>query len=598
MEGQALFEANLSSMESMGLLSARTSEALRAASSRSSRLSFSQSSGWLFEDPASGLRLLLHSRRDPQGEAGRQLDAWFESGAGRDSGLFVVLGAAGLVHVKALASRLKPGSKLFVLEPFPEILAAALAQSSLQELALQGLELRFASHGDFPALMEELRFELRKLECLDVSVFAHPASSRLDPELYRRIESAFAEKLCHESMNRETLIRFSRQWILNSLSNLPAISSSAQAGAFAGLFKGCSAIAIGAGPSLDASLSLLASLKGKFLLVAAGTALKPLLKAGIEPDFVVAVDSDPKTLRQYEGMSLSGQRLAASCNVDPRLPALFPGRSCFFSLNLSCSLNQWLESGGLLPERLSAGGTVIVSAVDFARLLGCSRIALCGVDLAMGSGGLSHSSGSVYSGRREEHDLVSVPGNWEGSVMTSRQFAAYIGFAGNFLYDLKQRFQVDIFNANGSGARIPNAKLLMPEELGSIAGASPASGRARLDALLHASPRLPGSASFSRYAADSASWISSLVQDERAAMALAKISPREAEELFAAIELRLKDPSPGSELLGSLLEVELRGFAAMPGASSVALHCKIFEAATALLEILRNLPGSLPGETS
>ena len=593
MTESALFEANLRSLESRGLVSPRTASALRDSVGRS-RLGFSQGSGWVFDDAKAGLRLLLHSRRDPSGEAERQLDAWFSSGSARAGGLFIVLGAAGLVHVKALATRLPAGSKLMALEPLPDVLAAALSLTPLAELERPDVELRFASHYDLPSLLEELRFEMRKLEVLDVSVFLHPASSRTAPELYKTLEEGLAEKLRHESANRETLSRFTRQWVLNSLANLPVLLRSAPAGAFGGLFKGCSALAIGAGPSLDSSLEIIASLKGRFLLVAAGTALKPLLKAGIEPDFVVAVDSDPKTLRQYDGLSLSGLTLAASCNVDPRLPTLFGERTCLFSANLSGGLNFWLESNGLLPERLSTGGTVIVSAIDFARHLGCGRIALCGVDLAMDGDGLSHSSGSVYAGRRES-GLVPVPGNWSGTVMTTSQFANYIGFMGNFIYDLQHRHSLEIFNANDRGARLPNARLVRPEELPALAGASPEEGRGHMRSLLSSAPRLPGCLSAGKAVDDAISWLESIVSCGSRATSLVKQVPREADALFDGIEARLKLRCSGSLLLDSLLNVELRGFSREAEADSLKLHLKILDAATALLEVLRSVRGQLPG---
>lgn len=594
MTKSALFESNLSSLESRGLVSAHTVAALRSASEGTSRLSLSPDGGWLFEDASDGVRLLLHSRRDPKGEAVRQLDAWSASGSGRYNGLVVVFGAAGLFHVAALAERLRHGSKLVVVEPLPEILASALASVPLSGLERPGVELRFVSHSDMPGLLEELRFALRRLERLDVAVFIHRASARVAPSLYESLERGFADKLRHESLNRETLVRFTRQWVLNSLANLPQLASSAPVDAFEGLFAGCSAIAIGAGPSLDASLEMLASLRRSFLLVAAGTALKPLLKAGLVPDFVVAVDSDPKTLWQYEGVDLSGLRLAASCNVDPRLPAFFPGRTCFFSANLSGGLNRWLEMNGLLPGRLSAGGTVIVSAVDFARLLGCRSIALCGVDLAMADGGVSHSSGSVYGGMRES-GLVPVKGNWSPTVMTTSQFSAYIGLVGNFIHDLRHRRSVEVFNANDQGAWLPNAKLIRPGDLPSLALLSPEEGRGRIEGLLRSAPRLPGGVSAGKAVDCAASWLEPLCADIRHALDLAKESPGAADPLFRELEAHLKVDGSGSLLLDALLEVELRGFSAEPGAGPVKLHSKVLDAATAILDVLRPLRGRLPG---
>ena len=47
---------------------------------------------------------------------------------------------------------------------------------------------------------------------------------------------------------------------------------------------------VGAGPSLDDSLAALARSRDRAVVLAADTALRPLLAAGIRPDIVAAVD--------------------------------------------------------------------------------------------------------------------------------------------------------------------------------------------------------------------------------------------------------------------------------------------------------------------
>ena len=578
-----LFKANLSSLESRGLLSLCTVSALSDAALHESRLKVDAESGWLFEDPKADVRVLLHSRRDPQGEASRQIQSWMDSSTLPVKGLLVVLGSAGLFHVRALAEKLVPGSKIMVFEALPEILATSLSKIPISEIERPGIELRFASHADMPALLEEFRYALRRLDKLEVASFAHPASIRLAPSIYQDFERGFAGKLELESRNRETLARFSRQWILNSLVNLPAMIRSAPAGALSGLFSGSAAIVVGAGPSLDAQLAQLAQAKRDFVLVAAGTALRPLLKAGIKPDFVVAVDSDPKTLLQYEGLDLSGLRLVCSCNVDPALPRLFEGRAFFFSANLSAELNQWLESNGLLPDRLSVGGTVAVSAMDFARLLGCKRVVLCGVDLAMADDGRSHSGGTVYSGRRES-DLVPVPGNWQGAVMTTRQFASYIVMVDNYISDLRWRWGVEVMNATNFGARIPNAKLVRPELLGSLAQGDPSNGRTHCE-VASREVRLPGAPGAAKVIEDSAIFMEKLRQASSQSLSELRGPTGAAEDAVSELEGLLKSSGAGVVLLCALLGGEIKG---IPSSDLLRFHSTAVSVSNDLALVLRH----------
>jgi len=518
LEANALLEDNLRKLETKGLVSTATAAALRAV--KNSRLSISKEDGWIYEDAAKGVRCLLQSRRNPEAEAVRQIEAWLNSEAGRLDGFVALLGTGGLCQAKELSRKLAKGSTLMIVEPAPDLLAAALSQVKLADIEKTGVRLLFCSSGEIPAILEEFRLELRKLPRLDVAVFANPGPARTDSELYSRLEAGMAEKLRLEFTNRETLARFSNEWILNSLVNLPASILSAQAGALAGVFEGSSALIIGAGPSLDGALEFIKPLKNSFVVIAAGTALKPLLKAGIEPDFIVGVDSDPKTLKQFEGIPLERTRLACSLNVDPRLPRLFDaGRRVVFSVNLSAHLNAWLEGHKLLPAMLSAGGTVAVSAMDFARLLGCKRLVLCGVDLAMAENGSTHASGSIYEGQKEL-GLIPVPGNHLERVMTNWQFSNYISMTGNFLCSLHKQWGVETFNVSDTGARIANAQPAGIERLESFLGLSPETGRGKLASLMKPS-------------ADSVDGLRKVLSDASAWFDRLSANPSDLEKLIA-----------------------------------------------------------------
>ena len=64
-----------------------------------------------------------------------------------------------------------------------------------------------------------------------------------------------------------------------------------------GIFWAPSIILVSAGPSLNKNIMELKKAKNKAFIVATDTAVKPLLKAGIEPDLMVMVDGEkPKRL--------------------------------------------------------------------------------------------------------------------------------------------------------------------------------------------------------------------------------------------------------------------------------------------------------------
>jgi len=489
----SILDSNLGFLE--GCASPRSMAEIRSALEAPSRLKVSPPSEsslreWLFEFSPGSLGL-LHSRRDPEEEAARQLREWLSSGERPLDGALAVIGSGGLYHLRALLDVSLPGSSVLVMEPLPEILAESLRHVDFSSLARQGVDLRFCSSADIPAALGEFRLMLRGRNDLRVSVFIHPASRRTAPELYAKISKGLLEETRVEAMNRSTKARFMNEWIDNSLRCLPQILKSPSIEPLRGAFSGCQALVVGAGPSLGGALDRLAPFRDRFVVVALGTALKPMLARGFKPDFVVAVDSDPKTFRQFEGLPLEGVKLVSCMNMYPELLGLFEGRRFVFSANLSPELNAWLESFSALPSLLTVGGTVAVTAMDFARHLGCSSVALCGVDLAISPDGNTHAQGSVYDGCKAS-DLVQIAGNYSPSVPSTRQFALYVKIAGNNIHTLKNRYGIEVFNVTDGGAMIPNSSLVRPgSEQSFIRGLSPKEGLAAVEAMLSSGRGLP-----------------------------------------------------------------------------------------------------------
>src|SRR5437763_9444636 len=78
-------------------------------------------------------------------------------------------------------------------------------------------------------------------------------------------------------------------------------------------FKGKPAVLVAAGPSLAKNMHLLHELVGnaepgtrRAVIIAVQTMLKPLLAAGIEPDFVTSLDYNTVSTRFFENLEESG----------------------------------------------------------------------------------------------------------------------------------------------------------------------------------------------------------------------------------------------------------------------------------------------------
>ncbi|HYU15108.1 MAG TPA: 6-hydroxymethylpterin diphosphokinase MptE-like protein, partial [Candidatus Acidoferrum sp.] len=209
----------------------------------------------------------------------------------------------------------------------------------------------------------------------------------LDPagaDLCAEVAGQFNLGLSDGHIQRNTVMTFHRNWLEQGLANLPSLCRWPTVAALDGLLAGKPLVIIAPGPSLGKNIDLLAGLKGKAVLLAVSHALTPLTRAGVVPDFVLAVD--PQDLRyHYAGSPLDG--VAAVINAVTVCPELFAlGAPHYLSLSANGALDDWLCD--LVGERavVSGGGSVATTAFSLALRWGCDPIAVVGLDLSFEGG--------------------------------------------------------------------------------------------------------------------------------------------------------------------------------------------------------------------
>ena len=416
----------------------------------------------------SGGRMLLHSRRNPLDEAERQLRTWIEKENPELKGMVVLAGAAGLYHAEALLKMLPQGATLLVADSHPENLREVLRYRDISHMHVPGVNFIFAVMDNLSLLAREYRHYLTLVERFSVAVFVPASLKRAFPRDCTELFEAIKKESLIEGLDRNTKANSCDEWIQHAIYNLPQLLHSPKIDALHGCWEGHDALVIGAGPSLNDSLPWIREIAGRCVIFSVGTALKPLLAGGVEPDFVVSIDSDIIILRQFQGIEKGNFFLLAPYSIFPELAQMFSGQTFYFANTALKSLNVWLKSFGALPSPAAAGGTVAVSAIDLARSFGCKRIIFTGLDLAVLKDGTSHAAESVYGGEKENpSELVPVPGNYEEKVLTSRQFAMYIDILNSYLDDAVKGGTL-FYNATRGGASFRHTKLLLPEELPSF----------------------------------------------------------------------------------------------------------------------------------
>lgn len=228
------------------------------------------------------------------------------------------------------------------------------------------------------------------------------------------------------------------------------------------------AVLVGAGPSLDESIETLHRIRDRVILFSCGTALRPLLRNGLVPDFHCELENGPQVHEVIEEArnfgDLSAVQLIASATVDPRVAPLFGGTIFFFRDSVSST--RILQ--GEIARVNGAAPTCVNTGMATAAALGFTEFVLFGVDCGTRPGMPDHAEGTIYRDvekwqkyleRRARYPL-EVEGNFGGITVT------------NWVYDASRRMLIDLigtYNLHATncsdGALITGATPRVPESL-------------------------------------------------------------------------------------------------------------------------------------
>ena len=164
------------------------------------------------------------------------------------------------------------------------------------------------------------------------------------------------------------------------------------------ILKGKTAIVVSAGPSLDKNIEVLQKNRDKYVLFTVGTAVKTLYKHNLKPDFLCLIETYDST-RQLEGLDLTEVNFITEPYSHPNLRK-FNFKNIFSHIGSNMPVNHfWAKVCGEKIDEYSSRGTVSYTALNCARLLGCSKIILVGQDLA-------YTEGQCYSRESSYKDLI------------------------------------------------------------------------------------------------------------------------------------------------------------------------------------------------
>ncbi len=410
----------------------------------------------------------LHSKYDPLRESRAKLKEFDVANSD-----YIVLLGFGLGYLLDALLELDAArdKRYFVIESDPSILRAAFEARDLSGM-LSLPHLHFAWPISVAELAQQWRGFFDPVHARQNTFVMHPPSLLIDAECFKAAAKAIQSQTLQTFTDINTLIARADEFLENFIKNLRYARKSPGVNRFAGKFRKIPAIIVSAGPSLDRNIHELRSCRDRAIILSTDTATKPLLKAGIEPHFILTGDPSKANYLHLADAAPKEAYLVAEATAYPACFEEYEGRtiSCTYHDSAMGALCDLLGSKG----KLRAWGSVATMAFDFALLLGCDPVIFIGQDLAY-SNGRTYCSGVYFIDNHFRYvaDREMWQGEWkkfcelgktvamrdvfDKPVMTTDKLASYWNW---FIKELSLHPDVQFINATEGGILKENTPLM------------------------------------------------------------------------------------------------------------------------------------------
>jgi len=330
--------------------------------------------------------IALHSRINPVREAER-----VAASVPADSAV-VVLGGFGLGYVAEALLREAPNRPLIIAEADESIFKRAAAVRDIAPLIRNPL-VQFISGDGVKNIGNYLSGGPTGLK---ITLIIWSPSERGNPHWYGSLRQTVLSIQKRREINAATLERFGRLWVRNLIANIPILPRALSLLSWEGKFKDIPALVVAGGPSVEIILPELKEILRSHLIIVVDTAVSAVIRAGVRPDVIAAVDPQYWNSRHLDWCAeqVGDCPVLAETATHPAVFRALSGRPLLTRTKFP--LGTLLEDAAGIRGELKAGGSVATAAWELARFLGCKPLNIVGLDLGF-PGGRTHFPGSFSS---------------------------------------------------------------------------------------------------------------------------------------------------------------------------------------------------------
>ncbi len=291
-------------------------------------------------------------------------------------------------HYKALQGWLKEKRErrlIFLEDELSSIQALLQSEHAQDLLSHPQVVVQFLSSAKkIDALLEET---VATYPCDRIEVAAIESYQKRKKRRFQQIrlkllrQSAVAHAILTESL-------YAHKMLINLLRNIKRWHGSFFAGGLKGKFQGIPAIICGAGPSLQASISLLKDLEDRALIIAGGSTIAALSNQGIQPHIGIALDPNAEEFGRLKIASSFETPLLYATRLQPDVFNTANGERGYLISDTGGPCEHYfekemeIEGDPIGPELGPEAFSVTTLSVALAVEMGCNPILLDGIDLA------------------------------------------------------------------------------------------------------------------------------------------------------------------------------------------------------------------------
>ena len=343
-----------------------------------------------------GREVHLASAYDPEQEASRLVHAQDT----RSFGNYFVLGFGLGYHVEELHRRAHPKTHIFVFEASLELFRTTLETRDLTSL-VNSERVHVLVALEKPEIFAALNAFVTPI-LVGTRVLPHAPSVEAFAEDYARLRRIIQDFITYAYTCLKTTVDISAQSRQNVMMNAPYYCFCAGINELEGLFKGYPAVVVAAGPSLQRNIDQLKRVKGRGVIIAMSTSLKPLLARGIVPDYTCMIDFSWLSRKYFTGLEKHRSiTMVTDAKSDPGTLDIHQGPKLVLKDNY---IDLVLKGVGPAREKLRPGATVAHLAFYLAEFIGADPIVFVGQDL-------SFPDGITYTPGTAIHDLWQLETN-------------------------------------------------------------------------------------------------------------------------------------------------------------------------------------------